>query len=100
MKIFYRHRAEIALAMIHAWGTAEFDKKYADRFVSKLLREIRRLSNHPELGILITKEVTDSNLPLRSLVIHEYFKAIYYFDKKQDIIIVVHIVDVRQDTDI
>lgn len=95
MNILYRHSAFIDLQQAYEWGRFKFGAKYGKRFVATLRAQVRRLAGHPELGI-IDEQYSDSTIEVRTLVIHESFKARYYYDQGTDTIIIVRILDVRR----
>lgn len=94
MKIEYRHTAVIRLQMIKDWGTYKFSSREATQFVSKLIREIRELSKHPNIG---KTEVNKEGIEIKSFVIHPYFKVEYIVDSATQSMTVFNIIDVRED---
>lgn len=98
MRIVYLHSAEIGFQKIWDWGNFKFSAKEANRFVRKLMKEIDRLKGHPTLGNF-AEDYEPGDFPLRYLVIHEFFKAEYFYDKDNDSIVVTHIIDTRQNPD-
>lgn len=95
MKIVYRTSAFIDLQQAYEWGKFKFGAKYGTRFVSSLRSQLNRLKGHPELGI-IDEQYSDSNITFRTLVIHQFFKARYYYEQSTDTIIIVRVLDVRR----
>ena len=87
-------RAEHVLDGIYEYGAQKFNDSYARKFVSGLVKQIKSLRSQPKLGF---KEPMLEGHPLdyRSLVIHKFFKAIYFIDEPSKVIYVVDIWDTR-----
>ena len=89
-------RAETELAKCAKYCVLTFGKKIAHKFVDSINHHAQLLSNNPHLGAT-ERLLTDRKREYRSIVVHEYFKLIYFHNEKKSIIYIVDLWDTRRE---
>lgn len=76
---------EHRLSVIYEWGVQDSGVRAARAFLTKIESEIKKLINAPTIGPLEVL-LDDRKVKYRSLVVHPYFKVIYYIEEENNII--------------
>lgn len=97
MKLVWYKRAEKRLYDSAAYSAREFGKAVADSFMENVLRQAVLLCNHPRLGKVEQSLVSKHTHQYRSLVVHPYFKLIYYINEAKDRIVITNFWDTRKE---
>ena len=95
-KLIYLSLATQSFDRIYYWGVQDSGKRAALRFVNKIDKKIKELKKNPYVGP-VELLLEDRSIEYHSLVVHPYFKAIYYIDVESQIIYVADIWDTRMD---
>ena len=96
MKLIWHKRAEKHLFNSAAYTTREFGKATAESFLKDVFRQAALLCYHPQLGKVEPSLVSKHAHEYRSLVVHSFFKLIYYINVAKERIIITNFWDVRR----
>lgn len=97
MKLIWFKRAEKRLCDSAAYSAQEFGKKVAESFMDDVLRQAALLCNHPRLGKVEPLLASKHTHEYRSLVVHQYFKLIYYINKAKKRVVITNFWDTRRE---
>lgn len=97
MKLIWYKRAEKRLYDSAAYSAREFGKAVADSFMKDVLRQAALLCNHPRLGKVEQSLASKRTHQYRSLVVHPYFKLIYYINEAKERIVITNLFDTRRE---
>ena len=94
----YHPMAQRMLESIYEWGVHDSGARAAQKFLKKLVGEIKSLCEMPTMGAF-EPMLQDRSFGYRSFVVHRYFKVIYLIDEAEHAIRIVDIWDTRMNTD-
>lgn len=96
MRIEWKSRAVKELDRAFCFTFERFGKRVAILFYREIRKYDTYLLKNPCLG-MVEPLLEGRNKVYRSLVVHRYFKLVYYIDDVNDVINIVDIWDVRRE---
>ena len=97
MKLIWYKRAEKRLYESMVYTSKEFGKMVAESFMEDMLRQAALLCNHPRLGKVEPLLASKYAHEYRSLVVHPYFKLIYYINEEKGRVVITNLWDTRRE---
>lgn len=79
---------------IYDWGVQDSGTRAARRFVNNITKKILSLDKHP-LQNPLEPMLEGTSIKWRSLVVHPYFKVIYFVDEQNSLVYIADIWDTR-----
>ena len=79
-----------------AYCATEFGRTVAYDFLDSVDRQVNLLAEFPEIG-KVEPLLKDRKLVYRSLVVHKFFKLIYYVNEKKQRIVIADLWDTRRE---
>lgn len=92
----WKKKAEAELAKAAIYCSQQFGKRIAEKFIDTVDKQVKRLSQYPELGFP-EPLLAERSREYRSLMINEHFKSVYYYDKPKDTIYIIDLWDTRRE---
>ena len=96
MRLIWSKKAESRFYASAAYTSRKFGKSTALSFIEDILRQVELLCSFPKLG-KIKSMLVGHRYEYRSLVVHPYFKLVYYINEKKETIMITNFFDTRQD---
>lgn len=97
MRLIWYKRAERRLHESAVYSAQEFGKAFAESFMKDVLGQATLLCNHPRIGKVEPLLVSKHAHQYRSLVVHPYFKLIYYINEAKERIVITNFWDTRRE---
>ena len=99
MQIKWTKRALNRLESSVNYCQRNFGERVAIKYYQKVKRHTSLLVNNPHLGKIEHTLFSKHTYEYRSLVVHPYFKLIYYINVNKERIVITNLWDVRQEPD-
>ena len=96
MKLIVQKAADRQIDKVYAYGEQAFGIRVAEELHERILQSLRTLTAQPYIG-KVEPLLAGRRYIYRSLVVHKYFKLIYYIDESRQTIYIAALWDTRRE---